>query len=42
MDDVFAVADRAVVLRHGRKVADLPLAAVSRAGIVSLIVGADA
>ncbi len=40
MDNVFDVADRAVVLRLGRKVADRPLAGLSRADLVGLIMGA--
>ncbi|HZU62335.1 MAG TPA: ATP-binding cassette domain-containing protein [Novosphingobium sp.] len=42
MDNVFDVADRALVLRLGRKVADVALAAVSRADLVGLIVGGAA
>ncbi|MDG2533052.1 ATP-binding cassette domain-containing protein [Sphingomonas sp. HITSZ_GF] len=41
MENVFDVADRAVVLRLGRKVADLDLAGVSRAELVRHIVGAE-
>jgi len=41
MENVFEVADRAVVLRLGRKVADVRLAQSSRSEIVRHIVGAD-
>jgi ABC-type sugar transport system ATPase subunit len=40
MENVFDVADRAMVLRLGRKVADVTLAQSSRAEIVQWIVGA--
>jgi len=40
MQDVFAVADRVVVLRRGRKVADKPIAASSPEEITGLITGA--
>jgi simple sugar transport system ATP-binding protein len=40
MPDVFAVADRIVVLRRGRKVADKPKAATSPEEITGLITGA--
>lgn len=39
MENVFQVADRAVVLRLGRKVADLALAETSRTQLVANIVG---
>lgn len=42
MENVFEVADRAVVLRLGRKVADVRLAQSSRAEIVRHIVGGGA
>ncbi len=43
MDNVFDVADRAVIFRLGRKVADLRIAETSKAEIVGLVVGsADA
>ena len=40
MPDVFAVADRVVVLRRGRKVADKPVAASSPEEVTGLITGA--
>jgi simple sugar transport system ATP-binding protein len=40
MQDVFSVADRVVVLRRGRKVADKPIAASSREEVTGLITGA--
>ena len=40
MPDVFAVADRVVVLRRGRKVADKPVAATSPEEVTGLITGA--
>jgi simple sugar transport system ATP-binding protein len=40
MPDVFAVADRIVVLRRGRKVADKPAAASSPEEVTGLITGA--
>jgi simple sugar transport system ATP-binding protein len=40
MPDVFAVADRIVVLRRGRKVADKPIAASSPEEVTGLITGA--
>jgi len=40
MENVFDVADRAIVLRLGRKVADVTLAQSSRAQVVQWIVGA--
>lgn len=40
MPDVFSVADRIVVLRRGRKVADKPVAATSPEEITGLITGA--
>lgn len=39
MDNVFEVADRAVILRLGRKVADLDIAQTSKPEIVGLVVG---
>ncbi len=42
MPDVFAVADRVVVLRRGRKVADKPIAASSPEEVTGLITGAIA
>ena len=39
---VMEVADRIVVLRHGRKVGDLPRSEATPEGLVSLIVGFDA
>ena len=42
MDHVIEVADRAAVMRRGRKVGELVPTAASRAEIVSLIVGGDA
>jgi ABC-type sugar transport system ATPase subunit len=41
-DNVFAVADRAVVLRLGRKVADLDIAQTNKTGLVELVVGGGA
>ena len=40
MPDVFAVADRIVVLRRGRKVADKPIAETSPEQVTGLITGA--
>lgn len=40
MPDVFAVCDRIVVLRRGRKVADKPLAATTPEEVTALITGA--
>ena len=40
MPDVFTVADRVVVLRRGRKVADKPIAASSPEEVTGLITGA--
>ena len=40
MPDVFAVSDRIVVLRRGRKVADKPIAASSPEEVTGLITGA--
>lgn len=40
MDDVFKVADRAAVLRLGRKVADVAIAQTTREQVVALIMGA--
>jgi simple sugar transport system ATP-binding protein len=40
MPDVFAVADRVVVLRRGRKVADKAIAATSPEEVTGLITGA--
>jgi simple sugar transport system ATP-binding protein len=40
MPDVFAVCDRIVVLRRGRKVADKPIAASSPEEVTGLITGA--
>jgi simple sugar transport system ATP-binding protein len=40
MPDVFAVADRIVVLRRGEKVADKPVAATSPEEVTGLITGA--
>src|SRR6185436_1244776 len=40
MPDVFAVADRIVVMRRGRKVADKPVAASSPEEVTGLITGA--
>src|SRR5258707_10178608 len=40
MPDVFAVCDRIVVLRRGRKVADKPLATTSPEEVTGLITGA--
>ncbi|WP_159502252.1 sugar ABC transporter ATP-binding protein [Microbacterium sp. 18062] len=42
LDEVLALADRVVVLRDGRKVADLPVAEVDHGVLVELITGADA
>ncbi|MCT2398795.1 ATP-binding cassette domain-containing protein [Novosphingobium mangrovi (ex Huang et al. 2023)] len=41
MDDVFSVADRAVVLRLGRKVADVAIRDVTREQIVGLVMGGE-
>jgi len=41
MDNVFDVADRAVILRLGRKVADLDIQQTSKAEVVGLVVGGD-
>ena len=40
MPDVFAVADRVIVMRRGRKVADKPIAASSPEEVTGLITGA--
>jgi simple sugar transport system ATP-binding protein len=40
MPDVFSVADRVVVMRRGRKVADKPIAASSPEEVTGLITGA--
>ncbi|HMQ54423.1 MAG TPA: ATP-binding cassette domain-containing protein, partial [Anaerolineae bacterium] len=40
LQDVFAVADRIVVMRRGRKVADRPAASLASDDVVSLMVGA--
>jgi simple sugar transport system ATP-binding protein len=40
MPDVFSVADRIVVLRRGRKVADKPIASSSPEEVTGLITGA--
>jgi simple sugar transport system ATP-binding protein len=40
MPDVFTVADRIVVLRRGRKVADKPIAGSSPEEVTGLITGA--
>jgi simple sugar transport system ATP-binding protein len=40
MPDVFAVADRVLVLRRGRKVAEKPVAASSPEEVTGLITGA--
>jgi len=40
MPDVFSVADRIVVLRRGRKVADKPIAGSSPEEVTGLITGA--
>ena len=42
MPDVFAVADRIIVLRRGAKVADKPIAATSPEEVTGLITGAIA
>ena len=42
MPDVFAVADRVVVLRRGQKVADKPVAQTSPEEVTGLITGAIA
>ncbi|QTX03592.1 sugar ABC transporter ATP-binding protein [Agromyces archimandritae] len=42
LDEVRGLADRIVVLRDGRKVADEPVAEVDEARLVELITGADA
>jgi ABC-type sugar transport system ATPase subunit len=39
LDHVLEVADRAVVLRRGRKVGELPVSREAHTQIVSLIVG---
>lgn len=39
MDEIFKIADRAVVLRNGRTVGDVKIAETSEAEIVSLMVG---
>lgn len=41
MQSVIEVCDRAVVLRHGRKVGDLPIREVSASDLVALITGAS-
>jgi ABC-type sugar transport system ATPase subunit len=41
MENVFDVADRAVIFRLGRKVADLAIAETTRARVVALVVGAE-
>jgi simple sugar transport system ATP-binding protein len=40
MPDVFSVADRVIVMRRGRKVADKPIAASSPEEVTGLITGA--
>jgi simple sugar transport system ATP-binding protein len=40
MPDVFAVADRVLVLRRGRKVAEKPVAETSPEEVTGLITGA--
>jgi simple sugar transport system ATP-binding protein len=40
MPDVFAVADRVVVMRRGEKVADKPAASTSPEEVTGLITGA--
>ncbi|RVH92340.1 sugar ABC transporter ATP-binding protein, partial [Sinorhizobium meliloti] len=40
MPDVFTVADRVIVMRRGRKVADKPIAASSPEEVTGLITGA--
>jgi ABC-type sugar transport system ATPase subunit len=40
MEHVFSLADRVIVLRQGRKVGDLPVAATTREHVVGLITGA--
>ena len=40
MPDVFEVADRVIVLRRGRKVADRPIGATSPEEVTGLITGA--
>ena len=40
MENVFEIADRAVILRLGRKVADRPIAELTRHDVVSLMTGA--
>jgi D-xylose transport system ATP-binding protein len=42
LDNVFQIADRAVVLRLGRKVADLEIAQTSKSALVELVVGGGA
>jgi len=39
LDEVFALADRAMVLRDGRHVETRPLAKLTRAGVIQLMVG---
>ncbi|MBE3559883.1 MAG: sugar ABC transporter ATP-binding protein [Ktedonobacteraceae bacterium] len=41
LQDVFAVADRIIVMRRGRKVGERPAAATNHSEIVGLMVGAD-
>lgn len=41
LGEVVALADRVVVLRHGRKVADQPVAAADRNTLAALMVGRD-
>jgi simple sugar transport system ATP-binding protein len=41
LGEVVALADRVVVLRHGRKVADQPVAAADRNALAALMVGRD-
>ncbi|MFN8493941.1 MAG: ATP-binding cassette domain-containing protein [Caldilineaceae bacterium] len=41
LQDVFAVTDRIVVMRRGRKVGDLPTASTTSDELVSLMVGAE-
>ncbi len=42
MDDVFSVADRAIVLRLGQKVADVAIPEVTKEQIVGLVMGGEA
>lgn len=42
MQDVFAVADRIIILRRGKKVGDLRASETTPDGVVSLMVGAEA